>query len=83
MTCSDGLLLDHVINKKADIVRVYLPPDANCLLSRDVRNPRDWVVERSEFELSVPLTRQAIAANLRSVLAQIPGQVADFEKALG
>jgi phosphoketolase len=25
--------LDHVINKKADIVRVYLPPDANCLLS--------------------------------------------------
>ena len=24
--------LDHVINKKADIVRVYLPPDANCLL---------------------------------------------------
>jgi hypothetical protein len=23
----------HVINKKADIVRVYLPPDANCLLS--------------------------------------------------
>jgi len=25
--------LDHVVNKKADIVRVYLPPDANCLLS--------------------------------------------------
>ncbi|WP_305806671.1 phosphoketolase family protein [Stenotrophomonas sp. YIM B06876] len=24
---------DHVINKKADIVRPYLPPDANCLLS--------------------------------------------------
>jgi xylulose-5-phosphate/fructose-6-phosphate phosphoketolase len=24
---------DHVINKKADVVRVYLPPDANCLLS--------------------------------------------------
>src|SRR6202008_3466983 len=24
---------DHVGNKKADIVRVYLPPDANCLLS--------------------------------------------------
>jgi len=22
-----------VINKKADVVRVYLPPDANCLLS--------------------------------------------------
>ena len=25
--------LDHVINKKAEIVRVYMPPDANCLLS--------------------------------------------------
>ena len=24
---------DHVANKKAEIVRVYLPPDANCLLS--------------------------------------------------
>ena len=27
------LVVDHVVNKKADIVRVYLPPDANCLLS--------------------------------------------------
>lgn len=25
--------LDHIINKKADIVRAYLPPDTNCLLS--------------------------------------------------
>jgi xylulose-5-phosphate/fructose-6-phosphate phosphoketolase len=25
--------VDHVMNKKAEIVRVYLPPDANCLLS--------------------------------------------------
>ena len=25
--------IDHVVNKKAAIVRVYLPPDANCLLS--------------------------------------------------
>ena len=25
--------IDHVVNKKAEIVRVYLPPDANCLLS--------------------------------------------------
>lgn len=24
---------DHVMNKKAEVVRVYLPPDANCLLS--------------------------------------------------
>ena len=28
----DPGFIDHVINKKADVVRVYLPPDANCLL---------------------------------------------------
>ena len=25
--------LDHIANKKADVVRMYLPPDTNCLLS--------------------------------------------------
>jgi len=29
----DPGFLDHVINKKAEVVRVYLPPDANTLLS--------------------------------------------------
>ncbi len=29
----DPGFIDHVINKKSEIVRVYLPPDANCLLS--------------------------------------------------
>ena len=29
----DPGFIDHVVNKKAGIVRVYLPPDANCLLS--------------------------------------------------
>jgi xylulose-5-phosphate/fructose-6-phosphate phosphoketolase len=32
-THQDPGFLDHVMNKKAEIVRVYLPPDANCLLS--------------------------------------------------
>ena len=32
-THQDPGFLDHVISKKSDIVRVYLPPDANCLLS--------------------------------------------------
>jgi xylulose-5-phosphate/fructose-6-phosphate phosphoketolase len=32
-THQDPGFLDHVINKKAAFVRVYLPPDANCLLS--------------------------------------------------
>ncbi len=29
----DPGFIDHVVNKKAAIIRVYLPPDANCLLS--------------------------------------------------
>ncbi len=32
-THQDPGFLDHVANKKAGVVRVYLPPDANCLLS--------------------------------------------------
>jgi len=31
-THQDPGFIDHVVNKKAEIVRVYLPPDANCLL---------------------------------------------------
>jgi xylulose-5-phosphate/fructose-6-phosphate phosphoketolase len=42
----DPGFIDHVVNKKADIIRVYLPPDANtllvvadqCLKSRDLVN---------------------------------------------
>jgi xylulose-5-phosphate/fructose-6-phosphate phosphoketolase len=33
----DPGFVDHVVNKKAEVVRVYLPPDANCLL---------WVADR-------------------------------------
>jgi xylulose-5-phosphate/fructose-6-phosphate phosphoketolase len=29
----DPGFIDHVANKRAEIIRVYLPPDANCLLS--------------------------------------------------
>jgi xylulose-5-phosphate/fructose-6-phosphate phosphoketolase len=29
----DPGFIDHVVNKKAEVIRVYLPPDANCLLS--------------------------------------------------
>jgi xylulose-5-phosphate/fructose-6-phosphate phosphoketolase len=42
----DPGFIDHVVNKKADVIRVYLPPDANtllcvadkCLRSRDFIN---------------------------------------------
>lgn len=29
----DPGFINHVMNKKSDVVRIYLPPDANCLLS--------------------------------------------------
>jgi xylulose-5-phosphate/fructose-6-phosphate phosphoketolase len=32
-THQDPGFLDHMVNKKADVVRLYLPADANCLLS--------------------------------------------------
>ncbi len=32
-THQDPGFIDNVVNKKADVIRVYLPPDANCLLS--------------------------------------------------
>ncbi|MCP1676941.1 xylulose-5-phosphate/fructose-6-phosphate phosphoketolase [Natronocella acetinitrilica] len=41
----DPGFIDHVLNKKADIIRVYLPPDANCLLciTDKVLRSRDFV----------------------------------------
>jgi xylulose-5-phosphate/fructose-6-phosphate phosphoketolase len=32
-THQDPGFIDHVVNKKAEVVRAYFPPDANCLLS--------------------------------------------------
>ena len=32
-THQDPGFIDHVVNKKAEVIRVYLPPDSNCLLS--------------------------------------------------
>src|SRR5581483_3186536 len=38
----DPGFIDHVVNKKAEIIRVYLPPDANCLLSVAAHCLRSW-----------------------------------------
>jgi len=38
----DPGFIDHVCNKKADTVRVYLPPDANCLLYVTDHCLRSW-----------------------------------------
>ncbi len=41
----DPGFIDHVVNKKSDIVRIYLPPDANCLLyvAHECLNSRNLV----------------------------------------
>jgi xylulose-5-phosphate/fructose-6-phosphate phosphoketolase len=41
----DPGFIDHVVNKKAEVVRVYLPPDANCLLTvtNHCLNSRNYV----------------------------------------
>jgi xylulose-5-phosphate/fructose-6-phosphate phosphoketolase len=38
----DPGFIDHVVNKKADVVRVYLPPDANTLLCVTDHCLRSW-----------------------------------------
>jgi xylulose-5-phosphate/fructose-6-phosphate phosphoketolase len=32
-THQDPGFIDHLVNKKSEVTRIYLPPDANCLLS--------------------------------------------------
>jgi xylulose-5-phosphate/fructose-6-phosphate phosphoketolase len=68
----DPGFLDHVVNKKAEIVRVYLPPDANtllsvadhCLRSRDYVNV---VVAGKQPEANWLTIHQAIAHCARGI----------------
>ncbi|MDA3881284.1 MAG: phosphoketolase family protein [Prolixibacteraceae bacterium] len=62
-THQDPGFIDHVVNKKASIVRVYLPPDANCLLSvwDHCLRSRDYVnvVIAGKYQASQWLTMEA------------------------
>ena len=61
----DPGFIDHVVNKKADIIRVYLPPDANTLLSvadvalfesmKDALRPSDLHLGRAVLALRCAL----------------------------
>jgi xylulose-5-phosphate/fructose-6-phosphate phosphoketolase len=68
----DPGFIDHVINKKAEIVRVYLPPDTNCLLSvaDHCLRSRDYVnviVAGKQPELDYLTMEQAIAHCTRGI----------------
>ncbi len=62
----DPGFIDHVVNKKVEVVRVYLPPDANCLLSvaDHCLRSRDYVnliVAGKQPELTYLTMEEAVA----------------------
>jgi xylulose-5-phosphate/fructose-6-phosphate phosphoketolase len=68
----DPGFIDHVANKKASVVRIYLPPDANCLLSvadhcLRSRNYVNVIVAGKQPELSYLTIEEAIAHCTRGV----------------
>jgi xylulose-5-phosphate/fructose-6-phosphate phosphoketolase len=68
----DPGFIDHVINKKAEVARVYLPPDANCLLSvadhcLRSRNYVNVIVAGKQPALSYLTIDQAIAHCTRGI----------------
>jgi len=68
----DPGFIDHVVNKKAEIIRVYLPPDANCLLSvadhcLRSRHYVNVIVAGKQPELNYLTMEQAIAHCTRGI----------------
>jgi xylulose-5-phosphate/fructose-6-phosphate phosphoketolase len=68
----DPGFIDHVVNKKAEVVRVYLPPDANCLLSvadhcLRSRHYVNVIVAGKQPELAYLTIEQAIAHCTRGI----------------
>jgi xylulose-5-phosphate/fructose-6-phosphate phosphoketolase len=68
----DPGFIDHVVNKKAEIIRVYLPPDANCLLSvadhcLRSRNYVNVIVAGKQPALDYLTMEQAIAHCTRGI----------------
>ena len=68
----DPGFIDHVMNKKAEIIRVYLPPDANCLLSvadhcLRSRNYVNVIVAGKQPALDYLTIEQAIAHCTRGI----------------
>jgi xylulose-5-phosphate/fructose-6-phosphate phosphoketolase len=68
----DPGFIDHVVNKKAEVIRVYLPPDANCLLSvadhcLRSRNYVNVIVAGKQPELSYLTVDEAIAHCARGI----------------
>jgi xylulose-5-phosphate/fructose-6-phosphate phosphoketolase len=68
----DPGFIDHVVNKKAEVIRVYLPPDANTLLSvadhcLRSRNYVNVIVAGKQPALNYLTMDEAIAHNTRGL----------------
>jgi xylulose-5-phosphate/fructose-6-phosphate phosphoketolase len=68
----DPGFIDHVVNKKAEVIRVYLPPDTNCLLSvadhcLRSRNYVNVIVAGKQPTLDYLTVEQAIAHCTRGI----------------
>ena len=68
----DPGFIDHVVNKKADVIRIYLPPDANTLLSvadhcLRSRNRVNVIVAGKQPSLSYLSIDEAVAHCARGV----------------
>ena len=75
----DPGFIDHVVNKKAEIIRVYLPPDANCLLSvadhcLRSRNYVNVVVAGKQPALDLPLDGRRDRRTARAASASGSGR---------
>ena len=60
----DPGFIDHLLNKKADVVRIYLPPDANTLLS--VARPLPAQPQLHQLDRRRQAARAAVAHHRRS-----------------
>ena len=75
----DPGFIDHVVNKKAEVIRVYLPPDANCLLSvaDHCLRSRDYVnviVAGKQPALELPLDGRGDRRTARAASASGTGR---------
>src|SRR5947208_424464 len=81
-THQDPGFIDLVMNKKAEIIRVYLPPDANCLLSvmdhclrtrQATTRPGGWATPRRRGRAALPSTWQSGTPSIAPTGAPAPG----------
>jgi len=57
---------DHVVNKKAEVVRVYFPPDANCLLS-----VMDHCLKSRHYVKSAGSPELEVVSNARNIVSSL------------